>query len=224
MEIFFFCFPPNASFYLSGMVKIEDLPSKKNFPKKVGNPHRKGPENTVLRLFRGPRPSTSVEAEKHLPRPLIHRHQEHCLCFPSCWLAHHLLSCLSFGPEICRDLVVSLHCKSWFAILSPKQDILTEETFGVDHYATMSKWLDQNVKKNKTFLMTRWSEFWTFLNLSFPVSSPFLELCFTPEFYPRTLPLGQLSNPVKSPKSVGSGRRGHAVNLALPEGVGRVGN
>lgn len=72
--------------------------------------------------------------------------------------------------------------------------------------------------------MTWWSEFWTFLNLSFPVSSPFLELCFTSEFYPRTLPLGQLSTLVKSSKSVGWERWGYAVNLPLPEGMGRVGN
>ena len=71
----------NPPFYLFGM-----RPSKKNFPKNEGNPDRKEAENTMLTLSRGPSLSPSTEAEKHFPRTLVPRHQEHCL-FLSPWLA-----------------------------------------------------------------------------------------------------------------------------------------
>lgn len=200
---------------------------QKNFSKSEVNPGRKEAENTVLKFPSGPSLSPSPGVDTHLPRPLVPRHQEHCVYFLSGSLALHLISCLSFGQVVTKDLVFLYH-KSSSVILSPKQDILTEETFCVDHYVPcQSAYID--IIYIYIYLMTRWYEFWTSSSLSVPVfplllnCAPFSSLTSS-ELYPRTLPCGQLSIPVKLPRSVRRGSRSHAVTLPFPEDVHRAGN
>lgn len=70
------------------MVEIVEWPFGRNFPKNESSPDRKEIEVIVLKLSNGPSISPFLEAEKHLSRALVPRHQEEYLfsewlaCFP----------------------------------------------------------------------------------------------------------------------------------------------
>lgn len=58
------------------MVEIVEWLSRKNLPGNEGNPDRKEAANTVLKLCSGRSLSSFFEAGKHVPWPLVPRHQD----------------------------------------------------------------------------------------------------------------------------------------------------
>lgn len=143
------------------------------------------------------------------------------VCLFSTWFPARPLA--KSSPRILFSCITKAHLSS----------CLLNKTFWQRRYFVLTVMYHVKVHTSKLYiyiyLMTRRYELWTFLSLSVPVSPLFLNcapfLSSTPsELYPRTLPCGQLSIPVKLPSSVGWGSRSHTVTLPLPEDVHRAGN